>query len=223
MLDAIERGSGDGPVVVMLHGYGGRPEELVSFADRTDLPVGTRFFFPRAPDPTHPPDGPEGGAMWWQFTGEFHDIRELSFPGMSIARERLGRYLDALQARLAIGSGRIVLGGFSQGAILALDFALHDPRPLAGLVLLSPTFVDREACTPLMPSRRGLRVYQAHGTRDDVLFYPPARELSEAMSAAGIDVRFTSFDGGHEVTAFVSEEAAAFVREVSAGAASLPH
>jgi phospholipase/carboxylesterase len=215
VLRALERGDGNGPVVVLLHGYGSRPEDFLGFADRTDLPPGTRVILPYAPDSTHPPDGPEGGFMWWRFTGEFHDARALSIPALPTARAHVARFLDALQVRLGVTSDRIVLGGFSQGAMLALDFVLHDPRPLAGLVLLSGTFVDREGWLPLLPSRRGLRVYQSHGRADDVLYYPPAEELAAAMREAGIDVRFTSFDGAHEVTQQISEEVATFVRTVT--------
>ena len=41
-LRMLRRGSGDGPLIVFLHGYGSRPEDLLSFSERTDLPPGTR-------------------------------------------------------------------------------------------------------------------------------------------------------------------------------------
>ncbi len=215
-LRAIERGSGDGPVVVLLHGYGARPEDFLPFAERTDLPAGTRLVLPYAPRPTHPPTAREGGFMWWRFTSVFSDPRTLSLPEMAVARGRLAAFLDALSARLGVPSGRIVLGGFSQGAMLALDFALNDLRPLAGLVLLSGTFVDRETTRARLPLRRGLPVYQSHGRADEVLLYPPAEDLATEMRRAGIDVRFTSFEGGHEIAAPVSTELTAFLREVAA-------
>ena len=39
---------------------------------------------------------------------------------------------------------RLVLGGFSQGAMLAMDVALHTERALAGLVLMSVTSSMRQ-------------------------------------------------------------------------------
>lgn len=215
LLRTLRRGSGDGPVIVFLHGYGSRPEEFLSFSARTDLPPGTRFVFPYAPDSTHPPDGPEGGFMWWRFTGEFHDARRLSIPGMAIARRRVIELLDALQREHHVSSERIILGGFSQGAMLSMDVALHDRRPLAGVILLSGTLVDAEEWTPHMPSRRGLRVLQTHGRRDTVLPFEPAEDLALRLERAGVDVRFRPFDGEHEVTAEVSRAVADFVNEVS--------
>lgn len=210
-LDMLSLG-GPGPtVVVLLHGYGSRPEDLSAFAERTDLPPGTRVLLPRAPTPTHPPHGPEGGAMWWSFPHDFHDLRAQHLPGVAEARAHVIAFLD----RHLHPGDRVVLGGFSQGAILALDVAAHDPRPLAGLVLLSGTLMDEAELVPHLASRRGLPVRVAHGRSDDILPFARAQDLRGSLESAGLDVRFEPFDGGHEVTRAVSESTAAFVREVT--------
>ena len=215
ILDSIERGDGDGPLLVMLHGYGSRPEDLASFADRSDLPRGTRMSFPRAPEAVHPPLGLEGRSMWWRFTDDLSDLRGVRLPGLPAARERVRAFLDDRQARLGIASDRIVLGGFSQGAILALDVALHDDRPLAGIALLSATLVDEAEVIARVRTRRGLPTYVSHGTRDTVLPYERTLDLVARLREGGLDVRFTTFDGGHEVTDVVSSELAAFVGDVT--------
>jgi len=210
-LDMLSLG-GPGPaVVVLLHGYGSRPEDLAAFAERTDLPAGTRVLLPRAPTPTHPPHGPEGGAMWWSFPHDFHDLRGQHLPGVEQARAYVSAFLD----RETRPGDRVVLGGFSQGAMLALDVAAHDPRPLAGLILLSGSLMDEAELVPHLPSRRGLPVRLAHGRSDDILPFARAEDLRSALETAGLDVRFEPFDGGHEVTRPVSASTAAFVREVT--------
>ncbi len=213
MLRTLRRGEGDGPVIVMLHGYGSRPEDFLGFAARTDLPAGTRFVLPYAPEPTHPPDGPEGGFMWWRFTGSFGDARRLSIPGMAIARRRVVALLDALERELHVPSERVVLGGFSQGAMLSMDVALHDARPLAGVMFLSGTMVDAADWVPRMRTRRGLPVLATHGSADTVLPFGPAEEVATRLREAGVALRFLPFEGGHEVTAEVSREVGAFLRE----------
>jgi phospholipase/carboxylesterase len=95
--------------------------------------------------------------------------------------------------------GRLVLGGFSQGAMLATDITLRDPRPLAGLVILSGTLLAEDVWRPLMPARKGLRVFQSHGTSDPILPYVIAERLRDALAAAGLDVAFQSFDDGHGI------------------------
>ena len=216
LLRTLRRGEGNGPVIVMLHGYGSRPEDFLGFATRTDLPEGTRFIFPYAPESTHPPYGPEGGFMWWRFTSDFSDPRAMSFPGLPLARARVIELLDALQDELHVTSDRIVLGGFSQGAMLSMDVALHDDRPFAGVLLLSGTLVDQNEWVPRMPSRRGLHVLQTHGRQDDRLPFAPAEELSVRLRESGVDLRFLPFEGNHEITAEVSTAVSAFVNEVTA-------
>jgi len=216
LLRTLRRGEGNGPVIVMLHGYGSRPEDFLAFSTRTDLPQGTRFIFPYAPERTHPPRGPEGGFMWWPFTSDFSDPRQLTFPGLPLARARVIALLDALEEELHVTSDRIVLGGFSQGAMLSMDVALHDARPLAGVMLLSGSLVDSAEWVPRMPSRRGLRVLQAHGRQDEVLPFGPAEELSVRLRESGVDVRFHPFEGAHEVPAEVSLAVRDFVNEVTA-------
>jgi phospholipase/carboxylesterase len=149
--------------------------------------------------------------MWWRFPGDFHDLCSQHIEGVRDAQRALSRYLD----RATDENDRVVLGGFSQGALLALDLAAHDPRPLAGLVLLSGSLMDEAELAPRLPSRRGLPVRMTHGRADDVLPFERAEDLHRALTSAGLDVRFEPFDGGHEVTSAVSEGTAAFVREVA--------
>jgi phospholipase/carboxylesterase len=208
-LRAIERGQGDGPVLVLLHGYGSRPEHMESFADRTDLPEGTRCVFPYAPHPIG------DGFMWWSLPQQLGDLRRTSFPGMRSARAAISALLDDVQRRHSVRSDRIVLGGFSQGAMLSLDVALHDPRPLAGLVLLSGSLVDEAEWRPRVAARRGLRVYASHGTADRVLPFSEGRAMIELLREGGADVRFREFDGGHVVTPEVASDVAALLREAS--------
>ncbi len=216
VLRSLERGAGDGPLIVLLHGYGSSPEDIVSVADRSDVPEGARFAFPRAPEPMRAPQGsPGSGFMWWPFTTDLHDLTTTHLPELPAARRDVLAFLDAEQERLGIGSEQIVLGGFSQGAILALDVALHDDRPLAGLILLSGTIVEEAELVPHIPSRRGLRVFLAHGTADAVLPYAHASHLVDLLRAGGLDVQVRTFDGGHTVPPIVSADMAAFIREVT--------
>lgn len=213
-LETIERtvGTGPGPVVVMLHGYGSAPEHLVGLADRTDLPGGTILVLPRAPSPI---PGRSEGTMWWELPRDLSRLGEGRQPGMDEARARVIGLLDAVEAQHP--GRRLILGGFSQGAMTSLDVALHDPRPLAGLALLSGTMIDETETIARLDTRRGLRVYASHGVSDDVLAFDADARLMDVMRLHGLDVRFTTFFGGHVVTDEVSTELAAFVARCASG------
>lgn len=207
-LETLERnvGVGEGPVVVLLHGYGSAPEHFLGLADRTDLPAGTHLVFPRAPLAV--PDV-DHGTMWWPLPRDLDEIPRRREPGMDEARLRVGALLD----RLATDYPRrpLILGGFSQGAMVSLDLALHDPRPLAGLALLSGTMIDEADTIARLDRLRGHHIYASHGTSDQVLRYETDSRLIALMEARGADVHFTTFDGGHVVTDEVSTELAAFI------------
>ena len=212
-LDTIERtiGTGNGPIVVLLHGYGATPEGFLGLADRTDLPAGTLFVLPRAPLPI---PGRDQGSMWWLLPDDLDRVTREPMPGIQGARARVRALLDRLTRAHA---GRpLVLGGFSQGAMTSLDLALHDPRPLAGLALMSGTMIDERDTLARLPRRSGQRVYVSHGTRDDVLRYDDDdARLVDRMRAEGLDVRFATFDGGHVITEDVSTDLAAFITRVA--------
>lgn len=214
-LRTLRRGEGDGPVVVLLHGMGSRPEDMVSFADRTDLPVGTRFVFPYAPTPTHPSAGREGGFVWWSLGDDFADPRRHRYPAMEVVRRQVIALLDELEVEYGVTSDRIVLGGFSQGAMLATDLALHDARPLAGLALMSGTFLSEGAWRPRFASRRGLRTMISHGSHDPLLPFAASAELEQALKQAGWDVTFVPFRGQHEIPPIVLQALGRLITEAT--------
>ncbi len=193
-------GGGDGPLVVLLHGFGAPGTDLVPLWRELGAPPGTRFAFPEAPLAL---DAHGDARAWWMIDlekleaalagGELRDLTRDVPEGLADARGRVSAMLDELDAP------QIVLGGFSQGAMLALDVALHSERRLAGLALMSGTLLAEHAWIPLMPKRAGLRVVQSHGRLDPLLPFSIAERLQRELTAAGLEVTFIPFNGGHEI------------------------
>jgi phospholipase/carboxylesterase len=131
--------------------------------------------------------------------------------------------LDAVEEKLRPPPGGILLGGFSQGAMLSLDVALHDPRPLAGLALFSATLLAEPVWGPRMGSRPGLPVLQSHGTHDPLLPFAVAEKLRDLMSAAAMEVDFVPFRGGHEIPPVALQHFGALAHRVLPGDDSREH
>lgn len=198
-------GSGTGPVVVLLHGYGAPGDDLVPLWRVIDVPRGTRFVFPEAPlrlDQTE-------GRAWWpidmaalqlaMMRGELRDMTREVPQGSVAAREALIGFVEGIPEALGCAADRIALGGFSQGAMLATDVTLRTELPVAALILMSGTLLAENEWTPLMARRKGLRVLQSHGREDPILPFAIAEHLRDCMTTAGLDVRFVPFRGGHEI------------------------
>lgn len=204
----VLRGTGD-LTVVLSHGFGAPGDDLVALADMMDVPEGTTFVFPEAPHDLAEITGMPayGGARaWWMIdmeklqraliTGEMRDLPNEIPEGLAEARDAMNAMLDALQLA---DDKKLILGGFSQGAMLAMDVALRSERKIAGVALLSGTLLAEREWKPLMIKRKGLRVFQSHGTEDPILPYELALRLRDELTTAGLELTFASFRGPHAI------------------------
>jgi phospholipase/carboxylesterase len=190
------------PRVVLLHGFMGVPEDLSPFA--RSLGVDARFVFPEGLVDL----APRGlrGRAWWPIDTDARaeaiargprDLSDFAPDGLDAAQAHLAALLDALDREGP--AAPLVLGGFSQGAMLACDLILRTPRAIDGLVIFSGSRITAERWRPLYAGRRGLRVFMSHGRSDDDLAFSAAESFQRDLSAAGWDVTWCPFDGGHEI------------------------
>jgi phospholipase/carboxylesterase len=214
----------DSPIVVLLHGFSSSGGELAPFARSISAPA--RFVFPDGPLDLAATGLP--GRAWWPIDVAARDAavagnrpRDLSSwvpEGLPRARALVDAVLADVRARL--GPAPLVLGGFSQGAMLSCDVALRSSHALAGLVLFSPARIAGAEWAPLLGQLRGLRVVVSHGREDRDLSFAAAEALKDDLCAAGCDVRWVPFEGGHEVPLVAWRQLRTLLRELAAGPAA---
>jgi phospholipase/carboxylesterase len=191
-------------VVVLLHGWGASGEDLVPLGEALAAP-GRLLVFPEAPLA-----GPWGGRAWWHLdlvaleaaraSGQDRDLRATVPVGMPAARASILALLDELERRTRLPRSAVVLGGFSQGAMLAVDTALASKPHPGALVVLSGTLVaEAEWTAALAAARPPIPVFMSHGRVDPVLPFRLAEALRERVAAAGHPVTWVPFGGGHEI------------------------
>lgn len=175
--------------VITLHGRGVNGEDLMPLANEIALP-GIRWIFPDAPFP-FPSDW--GGRMWYGFAPEKDE-------GIVASRRLLFDLLDDLTERQKIPAEKLVLMGFSQGAVMSLDAGLRYPKKLAMIVALSGylPFPERLAAEKSAASA-GLPIILIHGTGDEVVPVDGSRKAQEALLKEGYPVRLREYPMGHEV------------------------
>jgi phospholipase/carboxylesterase len=200
-------GSGP-PTLVLLHGYGSSAERWAPFTQTIQWPAPGRFVFPQAPESTVPPDGPSDGRAWWRLDLASHippgesvpDLSATQPAGLKVAASLVENLLKTVQRS---PGGPIVLGGFSQGAMVASEVAFGSDARLRGLVLLSGTLVDENTWERNFERRAGMPVFLAHGRSDRMLPFAVADRFRRKLEAAGVKVTWFPFDGGHEIPAAV--------------------
>lgn len=213
------QGGGDGPLVVLLHGFGAPGDDLVDLAYALQVPKTVRFVFPEAPL-SLASIGYGAGRAWWMIDlealerrarGERVDRSEERPAGLESAREQLASFLNELEQQSGALRRDMILGGFSQGSMLACEYVLHaDTRP-AGLVLLSSTLLSRHEWVPRIAQCEGLPVLQSHGHSDNLLPYADAETLRDLFEAAGADLTFVDFPGGHAIPQKVLDALSRFI------------
>ncbi len=201
------KGGGEGPTVVLLHGFGAPGDDLVPLAQFLTVPQGTRFAFPAAPLTL--PMGWGDSRAWWMIDmeqrmqaraeGRWEELSQDIPRGLQEARTQIMECLEMIKDRLQVSPSTMVIGGFSQGAMLSLDVTLHAQWPLAGLVILSGALIAKNEWLPRLPDRRGLPVFQSHGAEDPILDFGTAQQLRDHLQTAGLHVEWVEFDGGHEI------------------------
>lgn len=214
------QGGGGGPLVVLLHGFGAPGTDLVPLWRAIDVSREIRFAFPAAPLTLPSMGFGAESRAWWMIDvleleraiaeGRQRDQSKMTPEGLVEAREQVLEMLEALEGELSPSA--LVLGGFSQGAMLSLDVALHSDRALAGLIHWSGTVLNEDEWVPRMAARKGLPVLQSHGRMDPLLPFSLAEALRDRLVAAGLDVEFLAFNGGHEIPGQVLDRFEAFLK-----------
>lgn len=205
----IEEWTESGPkdaarVVMLMHGYGADMHDLTPLVQVLDDGAPTRWIFPNAPLPLK--QGPfTFGRAWFpidivriQEAAGMRDLKalaELMTPGIEAAGQALLRAIE----KLDVDPGKLVLGGFSQGAMMATWAFLHLNPRARGLAVLSGGLAGRPAWAQRFADFDDAKAFIAHGRMDPVVPFVLGERLKDAMREAGWDVEFQEFDGGHEI------------------------
>lgn len=209
---------GDGLCVVLLHGYGADANDLYPLSTEVRGPK-ARWLFPNGPLRV-PIGGGYEGRSWFaldieqlqrdQLAGREVDFSKKSLPALSKA----GVEIQKMLAQLNLDSSRIVLGGFSQGAMLATEVALTMESSPRALVILSGTLVDQARWRELAQKRKGLKFFQSHGEDDPLLAFAQAERLENLLVTAGLEGHLLPFRGGHGIPPMVIDQLGSFLRNL---------
>lgn len=200
---------------VLLHGFGANGNDLAPLGPL--FPVRETWLFPHAPGQLEW-GGMLYGRAWFPreeremeaaMTGAyFNRLREQDPPGLA---ESAREVLELAEAH-GLDWSETLLGGFSQGAMVAVEVALSAPKPPKGVVLFSGSLIAERRWSSVVGEladrgERPERFFQSHGKSDQVLPYDEGKALFELLRQAGWEGSFVAFRGGHEIPPDVVREA----------------
>ncbi|HMB18966.1 MAG TPA: hypothetical protein VKO41_06575 [Gaiellaceae bacterium] len=175
--------------LVLFHGRGADEHDLHPLVDLLDPDRRLLGVTPRGPLAL-----PPGGAHWYA-------LHQVGYPDRDTflaTYEEVGAWLDGFLEEHGISHQATVLGGFSQGAVMAYSFSLGRGRPRpAALIALSgfiPTVDGFEVDLSDIPP-----VAIGHGTYDPVISVEFGRQARKILEDAGASVLYREYPLPHAI------------------------
>jgi phospholipase/carboxylesterase len=181
-------GEPDG-ALVLFHGRGTDEHDLFPLLEFLDPERRLLGVTPRGPLSL-----PPGGAHWYA-------LQQVGYPDRDTflaTYAEVGAWLDGFLEEQGISHSAMVLGGFSQGAVMAYSFGLGSGRPRpAALIELSgfiPTIEGFELDLSGIPP-----VAIGHGTYDPIISVEFGRQARKILEGAGASVLYREYPLPHAI------------------------
>lgn len=203
------RGNPQDPVIIFSHGYGANAENLLFLTSVCSFQgIRPTWIFPQGIEAL-----PQGGRAWFPLD---IDLFQELIQTPTLSEETLEKYqqlfgvglekpkkaLEKLITALNIPTSQIILGGFSQGAMLTTHTILSASTPYMGALICSGAFIFNHHWETNILRCPKTPFLQSHGMNDDILPCFLGQQLYELLSQQ-LKGEWVSFPGGHEIPSSV--------------------
>lgn len=182
--------------ILWLHGLGADGHDFETLAAELRLPeaLGVRFVLPHAPHRAVTLNGGYVMRAWYDIAAT-----DLSFgpdeAGIRASQDAVARLVER-EIAAGIAPERIILAGFSQGGVIALETAAHHQARVGGVIALS--------CYAALPlalpaAEHPLPVFMGHGLQDPVVPYALGLAGRSLLETKGYAVEWHSYTMPHSV------------------------
>lgn len=131
-------------------------------------------------------------------------VRRVGFPDPETFNPtfaELSAWLDHTLAEHRVSPERTVLGGFSQGAVMAYALGLGAGRPRPAAILALSGFLPTVEGFELdLPSRESLPVSISHGSHDPIIPVELGRKARKRLEQAGLAVSYREDPVAHQIS-----------------------
>lgn len=198
--------------IIWMHGLGADSSDFVGLIEELKLAKnhGIRFIFPNAPFKSITVNHGMLMRAWY----DIYDISLVSKEdahGVQSSEQMLVGIIRQ-QISSGIASDKIILGGFSQGAAMALHTGLRYSEPLAAIVALSgylPLKNDFNEQTGSV--NKNTAIFMGHGMFDPIVPYGIGQETCKHLQQVGHAVEWHAYPIAHTVCPDEITDLAGFV------------
>lgn len=175
---------GASKVVILMHGRGASANDIIALGGALVEP-GTddvAFLAPQAANST-----------WYPVSG--YVPQDQLAPWLESALTVIDDLIDSATAA-GVPAEKIVLGGFSQGAMLSLEYASRGRRAIGGVIAFSGSLIGPtdQAHAPVADAS-GLKMFIECGTNDSWIPDGAAENSADLFKQAGADVDVRIYPG----------------------------
>ena len=196
------------PLVIFLHGYGSNEQDLFGIKD--DLPASYTYLSVRAPITME-----EGSYQWFRKKGEGAYNGETD--DLKTSGQVLLDFIAQAAKKYHTEPDKVVLVGFSQGAIMSYEVALRHPEALGGIAALSGRILPvlKSALKP-DEKRQTLAIFIGHGKEDNRLPYKDGTDANILLQGLSLTPEFHGYEGlGHSISAAEIEDLNAWLQRLN--------
>jgi len=173
--------------IIAIHGWKGDEYVFEQVAKLINL-ENSEWFFPRAP---YKADSGNGNS-WFGGNDEAGWEFDKTFDGMN-------NLINKIQKR-GYSPSKIFLIGFSQGACLAIDFALRLPFSIGGIVAIAGFIKFKERFLEEASNESSdTPILLMHGNQDDIIPIKAGETAYNILLERGYPIHFESYNAKHKI------------------------
>ncbi|SPN73416.1 Predicted esterase,Phospholipase/Carboxylesterase [Chlamydia serpentis] len=216
-LEAIEcPGNPEDPIIILCHGYGAVADNLTFFPSVCSFPrLRPTWIFPNGILSLD--NNFRGARAWFPLNVLLlEEVSKLYVNGVKDCKEKYDELFDVdldspkkaledLITSLNRPYNEIIIGGFSQGAIISTHLVLTSKNPYAGALIFAGSKLFNKGWEQGIKQCSQVPFLQSHGYQDEILPYKLATDLYDLLSTK-LKGELVSFNGGHEIPLVVFQK-----------------
>ena len=199
-------------LLVLMHGVGSNEQDLFGLARL--MPPQFHVLSLRAPYVLSP-----DAYAWFEFQGLANGERHINEAQERESRFLVGEMIASASQQLGVAPERVVVGGFSQGGIMALSLLLTQPAKVRAAMVWHSRLLPQVVPHIAPPEAfEGKALWVSHGSADNVIAPSAAQATRELARGLPLALSGADFPGGHEIRPAELQGALAWLQALSTSA-----